>query len=496
MSEEVFRKFVLEHSADDPARLILNRNKWPDVDVNAAATAIECRRKIRTKLPEWYAEAGIVYPDRICAEQSSSSATAEYKARVAAGIISRSSPGRSSVDGKVNELEGAAASLSMGGRVADLTGGLGVDSLAFSRVASRVLYNEMNSERAEAARHNFTLLGAGNIEIISHCVQPEDSLSESGVADSCSFWAALREFRPDLVYMDPARRSATGGKVFLLEDCSPDVLTLLPGIFSIVPDLLLKLSPMADISMLVRRLAECGAGVREVHVVASAGECKELLLWVRPDTECDTTLIVNENGHILSFPASAFGNGSAIESSGTECASLFLDGSGWLRSMQYLFEPGKALSKAGLFNAVCTLFSGQPSVGQTSFGDDHSSAPQPYFHIVKAGRSTHLYFIDSLQPVDDAVVSSDERVIPDIRNFGKIFRILEAAPLDRQSIKAFSTRYPKAEVSARNIPMTSDELRKRLKVSSGGDVHIFGLRMDFSSAPSANYLIAATRGAL
>ena len=502
MSDEVFSEFVLEHSADDPARLILNRSKWPDVDVNAAVTAIECRRKIRTKLPEWYAEAGIVYPDRICAEQSSSSATAEYKASVAAGIIS-----------------GALS----GGRIADLTGGLGVDSLAFSRVASRVLYNEMNPERAAAARHNFPLLGADNVEVMSHCVMPgtrnsdvmsdlslplhrvrsswnrtsdvEPDLDASGSIETSSqdadvFWASLREFRPDLVYMDPARRSSTGGKVFLLEDCSPDVLTLLTEIFSIVPDLLLKLSPMADISMLVRRLEEHGAGVKEVHVVAAAGECKELLLWVRPAPEQDTSLIVNENGHIMCFPSSAFGRDSAPGQAVEEYAPLFLENLGQVGSMRYLFEPGKALSKAGLFNAVCTMFSGRSSASGGNL------SPLPLF---KAGRSTHLYFLENdcfSEPCPDksAVIGCRPDNIASIKDFGKVFRILEAVPLDKQSIKAFSKRYPKAEVSARNVPMSSDGLRKKLKVSSGGDVHIFGLRIDFLSAPSASYLIAATRG--
>ena len=84
---ESFREFVLEHEGDDPSRLMLSRGRWPEVDVNAAVTAIECRRKIRTKLPEWYAEPGIIFPDRICAEQSSSSETASYKASVASRII-------------------------------------------------------------------------------------------------------------------------------------------------------------------------------------------------------------------------------------------------------------------------------------------------------------------------------------------------------------------------------------------------------------------------
>lgn len=223
------KEFIQEHENDDTARLMLSRNRWPDIDIDKAVTIIECRKKIRTKLPEWYEIPEIIYPDRLSSEQSSSSATAKHKASVASRIAN-------------------------GGRIADLTGGLGADSLAFSRVASQVMYNEMEPGRAEAARHNFPLLGAANISVSSFCVE------EAGKSEEAAyFWDTLKRFAPDLVYMDPARRSSTGSKVFLLEDCSPDVLTLIPDIFGICGNLLLKLSPMADISMLLKRLQEHGA---------------------------------------------------------------------------------------------------------------------------------------------------------------------------------------------------------------------------------------------
>lgn len=455
MNTESFREFVLEHEGDDPARLILSRGRWPEVDVNAAVTAIECRRKIRTKLPEWYAEPGIIFPDRICAEQSSSSETARYKADVAAGIIRETLA-------KDSENSSTKANV-IRGRISDLTGGLGVDSLAFSRVATHVLYNEMNLGRAAAAKHNFSLLGAANIDVISHCVQPR-----KGLADD--FWETLTTFRPDLIYMDPARRSTTGNKVFLLEDCSPDVLTLLSDLFRITGNLLLKLSPMADISMLITRLRENQGYVHEIHVVAAVGECKELLLWVRPEPCSRPRLFINENGHVIE-----------ADEKNCDATPKFLT-QDQLPTMTSLFEPGKALAKAGLFHAVASLFK---------------------VNAYKAGRSTHLYF----SPEDlnlDSTPSGEgckgngfregfDSIDLNLRNFGKIFKILEVEPLNKQTVRDFGRKYPKAEVSARNIPMTSDELRKKLKVASGGDIHIFGIRVDFENSTSSNYLIAAQR---
>lgn len=472
-----FGEFVLAHSGDDVSRLVLGRDKWPGVDVDVAVTAIECRKKIRTKLPEWYAVPEIVYPDRICAEQSSSSETAAYKAGVAERIMRESSSGEM--------------------RVADLTGGLGVDSLAFSRVASRVLYNEMDSVRASAAVHNFRLLGAGGrIEVSSCCVTP----------DSQDFWDRLKSFSPSLIYADPARRSASGSKVFLLEDCSPDILTLLPRIFSIAPNLLLKVSPMADLSMLAARVGEHGASVAEAHVVAAAGECKELLLLVKPSPCGSSRLFVNEGGHLLSVDA---GPGCAGADIGY--VPVFMESPQQLMSAAYLFEPGKALSKAGLFNAVCSLFTpsqnspaalpASPAAPASTSNFEHLMCSGLSGRVFKAGRSTHLYFTDA-EPSADSTM-------PRMADFGKMFRILEILPLDKRSIKEFSAKYPRAEVSARNIPMSSDELRKKLKVASGGDIHIFGFRVDFSadssahsdsadfrascSPQSANWLLAASR---
>lgn len=415
-------EFIQEHENDDTARLMLSGNRWPDIDIDKAVTIIECRKKIRTKLPEWYEITEIVYPDRLSSEQSSSSATAKYKASIADRIVN-------------------------GGRIADLTGGLGADSLAFSRVASQVMYNEMEPVRAEAARHNFPLLGAENISVSSFCVE------EAGKSEGeANFWETLRRFSPDLVYMDPARRSATGSKVFLLEDCSPDVLTLIPDIFGICSNLLLKLSPMADISMLLKRLQEHGAGTKELHIVSAGGECKELLLWCTPSTTDDTALIINENGNILRTSIAA------------ESAAVpqFLQDTAQLNSMQFLFEPGKALAKAGLFNAICTM---QDNAGNGTM-------------LLKAGRSTHLYFTDSQDNTS---------------NFGKIFKIIGLTPFCKQGIRDFSAKYPRAEVSARNLPLTSEELRRKLKVQSGGDIHIFGLHIDFCHGAPANYLVAATR---
>ena len=55
-----FADFILQHDADDPVRLLLARDKYPDVDIDLAVTTLEVRRKLRTKVPEWYAVPSLV----------------------------------------------------------------------------------------------------------------------------------------------------------------------------------------------------------------------------------------------------------------------------------------------------------------------------------------------------------------------------------------------------------------------------------------------------
>lgn len=383
-----FAQFILAHEGEDPAALALARGRLASQveDFDLALTTLEVRRKLRTKVPQWYAVPGLQYPFRLSGEQCSSEETAFYKAKVAG---------------------------SYGRSVADLTGGLGVDSWAFSGVASAVLYNEMRPELAASAQANFAMLGITNVRV--SCAE----LRPGGLQ------GILGDFAPDVLFLDPARRAQDGRKVFRLEDCQPDVLTLLPELLEACPHVLLKLSPMADITLVSRQLG-C---VKEVHVVGADGECKELLLMLERGYIGQPRTFIYEKGAVLATD-------EAPEVTSAPMGDL-------------LFEPGKALLKAGAFDLPCR------------------------YGLEKLEQHTHLYRasvrVEALQP------------------FGKWFRILETVPLDKRSMKEVGRRYPKASVTARNIPMTSDELRKRMGVADGGPVHVFGVK-----SMAGNVLIVCT----
>lgn len=464
-----FADFILAHSADDPAALALSRGRcsaFPEFSL--ALSTLEARRKLRGKVPQWLEHPSLRFPLPLSAEQCSSTETALYKAHILASLfreercylkpslrdpsqkrplplcISPCSPPRGHIALRAAAEGGHGFQIAplfpAGINLADLTGGLGVDAWAFATAGATVLYNDMKPELEEAARHNFAELG---VDVECRC----EELKQGAVS------AILDGFKPDAFFLDPARRSATGGKVFRISDCSPDVTALLPELFAAARYVLVKLSPMLDITLGARELGPC---VREVHVVGSGGECKEILFLLDSDHSGDYTVTVYDSGHTLSFTPSEEHSAIPLLTQPSEA-----------RGETYLFEPGKALLKAGCFKLLSQRYG-----------------------IQKAGVNTHLYFSDTH--------------LENLSPFGKWFRILETAPLDKRSIKSFGERYPGADVTARDVHMTSEELLKRLRSSKSAStgisapadthsstdspVHIFAL-----STPTGNLLLACTK---
>ena len=454
-----FKEFVLEHEGDDLSRLVLSRERYPGVAVALAASTIVCRRKLRDKVPEWYAHPELFFPVTLSAEQCSSSATARYKAVLAAGSnvvraegctredsaplrFAPAPPTTSCVVSDHLSMAGPSPSTGRGWpaslsaplrpddghlRIADLTGGLGVDSWAFAQVAGEVLYNEADGMLAEAARRNFEALGVENVTV-RNCRVGDVPIRE-----------ILDGFEPDVIFLDPARRGEGGRKVFLLEDCSPDVTALMPELLATAPRVLLKLAPMADISMLLDRIP-C---VRELHIVSVKGECKELLLLSERGFDGEAEIVAVEIATAETAGASFRFRRSEEREAKDSFASLGMTGrmSGLSgkepAAGDVLFEPGKALAKAGCFNLLATLFP-----------------------LIPLGRDSHLYVLSA--------ESGSADVCDILKHLGKLFKILDVLPLDKRAIAAVGAAYPNADVTARGVPMRSEELAARLARAAKG----------------------------
>ena len=464
-------EFIETHFNDDTDRLLFRKAKWPDVNAEMAVSTILGHRKLRDKVPSWYGNAGLVFPSSLSIEQCSSEFTAESRVRTMRELLSGAVTGSKEALSSPNaaDPDGAETADLAELKIADLTGGLGVDSYVFSRHFGKVLYNEMNPVLADAACHNFSVLGCSNITVSCSKIECPEVLP-------CGF-------APDIIYLDPARRASDGKKVFRIEDCQPDIMQLKDSLLRIARFVAVKLSPMADIDIVVRSL---GPHCRQIDVVSYSNECKEVVAYLDREYDGECTIC-----------AKCSGKGEFLFTRAEEnAAEAILPGQGLNRIMSesgtFLLEPDRALLKAGAFRLPCRRFA-----------------------IAMLDRSTHFYITSSLciPTISQAPCSAGSDCIsgspiagnvsaagnPELQDFFRIFRIIKVLPLDKNGIRTAGKDFPQADVTARNVPMGSDELRRRLKVQPSGRYHIFGLKVTAAQAgecfpaASGNYLFITER---
>ena len=234
----------------------------------------------------------------------------------------------------------------------------------------------------------------------------------------------------DLVYMDPARRNEHGGRAYGIEDCSPNVLELLPLLMGKANRVMLKLSPMLD----WRKAVEDLKYVSEVHIVSVDNECKELLLLLDQERSADLRVVcVNDDSCFVFFP----GQGKIFpeERNGFSLGEKRRFAIG---ETAFLYEPNASIMKAGCFEAV-----------------------EQRFPIQQISQNSHL-FLSSVE----------------IEDFpGRRFQISSISSMNKQELRTALKEVERANISVRNFPLSADQLRKKLKLKDGGDVYIFATTM-------------------
>lgn len=222
------KQFINQNIQADVATLALKTHRTT-VPMGFLLNQIQCRQKLKEKLPLWYANDALVYPFKLAVEQCSSSLTADYKA----GLLN-------------------------GEKIVDITGGLGVDAMAFTNAFEEVVHVERNSELSECVAHNARLLTKNKLTCI--CQDGINYVSEEIDTIDC-------------IYIDPARRDQVDQRVFRFQDCDPNVLLYQDLFFQKAKQVLIKASPLIDIKQSLKELKN----VREVHVVSVKNDCKEVL---------------------------------------------------------------------------------------------------------------------------------------------------------------------------------------------------------------------------
>lgn len=290
------RDFIQKHINDDTSSLLLAAKRYPDIDVPFAVDQIEARKRLRMKLPDWFANAELIMGGRVPAEQCSSELTAQYKREI--------------IDGE---------------SLCDMTGGMGVDFWYMSRGMRSAIYTERQVHLCEAARHNFAALADGQ--------HPD---AEVRVGDGRD----LPIPTVDVIYLDPARRAMDGSRVYAIEDCEPNIIEWQDDLLAHAKMVLTKVSPMIDITDALRKLRN----VTEVHIVAVKNECKEVLFKQVADMRSDGQSVTF---HCVDFLSSGKMHYSFALSTHSTLSTF--DG----EEACFLYEPDVTLMKAQAFAEIC-----------------------------------------------------------------------------------------------------------------------------------------------
>lgn len=383
------QQFVTEHLLDDTVRLLLSAHRYPDVDMTFVVEQIEARRRLKNKLPEWYSNPSLLMGGRIPAEQCSSELTARFKRSVM--------------------IEDARS-------LCDMTGGMGVDFWYMSQGLDRAVYTERQAHLCEAARHNFVALA-----------EAADTVGEGlGPAREIVVREGLSTDLPvpdvDVIYLDPARRSQDGSRIFEISDCEPDVVGWQEELLSHCRQLITKVSPMADIKRTLSRLQH----VSDVYVLSVRNECKELLI-VQQIQPLDKEVMI----HCVDFLADrvvdfSYGLEEAVALISNRLAS---------QVRRYFYEPDVSIMKAMGFTAIASRF-----------------------NVEMLDADCHYFTSDDW--------------IPEFP--GRSFAVDALLDCSSRGLKSLRKAIPQANIAARGFLMSADQLRQRTGIRDGGEVYLFG----------------------
>ena len=362
--------FINHNLNTNPIRLILKGSPFPEVKIQEIADQIISKRKCKNKLPTWFQTENIYYPNRINIEQTSSEITANYKTALVSG----------------NSL-------------IDITGGFGVDCYYFAKKINNVTHCEIEPGLSQIAHYNFKIMQVENVKTVT----------ENGLD-------YLRKFnrKYDWIYADPSRRNDAKGRVFLLDDCSPDIPKNLDLLFEFTDNIMLKISPLLDISATVKVLKN----TKEVHAIAVDNEVKELLFLLQKNYTAEINLRTTNIKNKTSVIFESSSKNKAKASFHLPCA--------------YLYEPNAAILKLGLFNEVSSQL-----------------------NVYKLQGNSHLYTSEKL-----------------IEFPGRRFKIVQSISFDKKKLLKFIPS-GKANITTRNFPQSVAQIRKKTGIKEGGDVYLF-----------------------
>ncbi len=358
------RAFVAENLNTDLHSLLLKKSPFPDVTMQEIVQQIKGTKVAEKKFPFLLKE-GIVFPPNLNLEQASSEATGIYKTNL--------------VKGK---------------SLVDLTCGFGIDAYFLSQNFEEITLVEQNSELLEMVKNNWEILGKK-----AHFIN--EKLEDFLQHNSLKF---------EVIYLDPARRDGNKNKVFLLEYLSPNLIEVQDKLLDNSEKILIKLSPLIDISYLISVLKN----IAEIHIVAVKNDVKELLVLMDSKISAESILIKCVN----------------LETDEPDFSFYFHEietaKSQFSEPKKYIYIPNNSVLKAGVFNLISEKFK-----------------------LKKLHPNSHLYTSENF-----------------VENF--CGRILEVKSIDSKELK----KGEKFNIISKNHPLKPEEIKKKYKLIDGGENYL------------------------
>lgn len=364
-------------------RLKLYGHQLP-LSTDFALLQIDCRAKTKYKLSHFICHPEFIFPTSLAAEQSSHQAVGVYHTSL---IDSQS-------------------------EILDMTAGLGIDALSFAASGAKVTACELEAIKCEALKHNAEILGLDSFKVYE--------------GDSIEFLNySTNQF--DVIFIDPARRGEENRRVYNLHDCIPDIISIKDQILKRSSRLLVKASPLLDITQTLRDFVKVSA----IHSVCVEGECKEILIDIN-----NSSLLLTYHAVDLDREGNIISRLDYTEDESKSGEILFTKPSSTFR---YLYEPNAAVMKLAPWKVL-----------QQKFPD-----------LEKLDTVSHIFVSNTLYNSFPGRVMEIEK---------------EITNKDRKTLKGLPVN-----IVSRNFPAKADELRKKLGVKEGKDKFLYATRL--SSRP-------------
>ena len=364
-SEEVI-DFIIKNEHRDPYELVLGKSPFPEIESKLLSRQIMGRKIAKKKFPFLLEKHQYRYPVKESLEQSSSEATGIYKSSI---------------------LEGES--------FVDLTGGMGIDTYLLGKEFGSCIYLEPNEELVDLAMHNFSILGFDQCKVLK---------------TTCEEFLETNTQKFDWAYIDPSRR-IHGSRRISIHEYEPNVVELHDQLLELADNVLIKLSPMQDISECVKSLES----IKKVWVIGVHNEVKELLIHLNKESK-DAITISAVN----------------IEKEKIDDYTVDLTLSHTFEDMsllqEYIYQPNASIIKAGIQN--------------------HYAKQKD---LKKLHANTQLY-------TQNSMVNGF---------FGRIYKVDQILSLNKKAIHRILPGRT-VNVITKNFPLSPDELLKKLKLKSGG----------------------------